>query len=518
MILKRILTAVLFTTAIANAGMVHAQKEATVWYFGYKAGFDFNGGNPVTLSDGVMKLSGSGAVISDKDTGELLFYTDGRNFWNRQHVLMPSSNFLPSECYTWGTQPAVIVPDSENSYLFNVFCLRLSNEYVYNPDGPCAYAPRDSSLWQLYHVLVDMRLDNGRGDIVAGRSNVLIQTDVTEKLTAVPHANGKDYWVLVHGWNSNRFYAYPLSSTAVGSPVITDIGSAHQVRSGIYRQDILQEQEGEMKASPNGKKIACGVWGELRPFDLFDFDAATGTLSNYINLGNLRGQYGLSFSPDNSKLYMSTDSPPNQSLKYFIFQFDLNAGDPAAIAASGQSIIINNPYANIPANGIPDGFSSVYMGFQLGLDGRLYVTSNNSSQPSSDPSIVVVIDQPNKKGFDCQLSYRYIDFGEGRTGVGLPNFMQSYFNNIESITVCDRPTSISFYPNPTPDKIKIDVLQGCPQTYSLEIINVLGQRVFSQTEIGTATEVDISSFASGLYFFRVITPGRAVVVTKIVKV
>jgi hypothetical protein len=68
----------------------------------------------------------------------------------------------------------------------------------------------------------------------------------------VPHINGKDYWVLVHGWNSNKFYAYPLASTTVGNPVITNIGSIHQVLGGV---DPLQELQGEMKASPNGKKL-----------------------------------------------------------------------------------------------------------------------------------------------------------------------------------------------------------------------------------------------------------------------
>jgi hypothetical protein len=252
MILKRLLSTILLAASMANPFTAYAQKEAAVWYFGYKAGFNFNGGNPEPLQNSALKLDGSGAVISDKDTGRLLFYTDGRNFWNKLHALMPSSNFLPSECYTGGTQPAVIVPDSENNYLFNVFYLRVSNEYTYNYEGPCVYAPKSPFVLQLYHVLIDMRLDNGKGDIVAERSNVLIQTDLTEKLAVVPHINGKDYWVLVHGWNSNKFYAYPLASTTVGNPVITNIGSIHQVLGGV---DPLQELQGEMKASPNGKKL-----------------------------------------------------------------------------------------------------------------------------------------------------------------------------------------------------------------------------------------------------------------------
>jgi Secretion system C-terminal sorting domain len=517
--MKRLfLLVALFAAAIAKPNTARAQKEAAVWYFGYRAGLDFNMGNPIPLQDGAMKLDGGCAVISDKESGKLLFYTDGRNFWNRQHGLMPGSNFLPSNCYTRGTQPAVIVPDSENNYLFNVFCLRFSGvELEDSVDNDCIYGyesrPNPPGR-QLYYFLIDIRLDNGRGDIVADRSNILLMSNVTEKLSAVPHTNGKDYWVLAHGWNNNRFYAYPLSSTTVGVQVITDIGSVHQVQGAFDTEEL----GGDMKASPNGKKIACAIEGNIHSFDLFDFDASTGSLSNYINLGDLRGQYGLSFSPDNSKLYVGTDSP-NTTPKYVIFQYDLSASGPAAIVASGQSIILNNPYTNIPYTGIFEGFNGARYGFQLGLDGRLYVMSNNSySVLETEPHIMVMIDQPNKKGFDCQVNYRRFDFGEGRTGIGFPNFMQSYFNNIESITVCDQPTSISFYPNPTPDKINIDVLAGCSRTYSLEIINILGQVVFSQAPVNLPTEIDISSLASGLYFFRVITPGRAVAVKKIVKV
>src|SRR5690606_27893629 len=152
------------------------------------------------------------------------------------------------------------------------------------------------------------------------------------------------------------FYAYQCAEGQIITVVSTDIGSVHGNYGGIYFEDELQ---GELKTSPDGTKIASAVFSDYRPFDLFDFNASTGMLSNYTNLGDAKGQYGVSFSPDNSKLYLCSDGRYGDSdLKSIILQFDLHAGDASAIAASGKSIIIDNPKTNIPNNGIFEGWDT----------------------------------------------------------------------------------------------------------------------------------------------------------------
>lgn len=61
-----------------------AQKEASIWYFGQKAGLGFNSGSPVALTDGALSTDEGSASIADSP-GNLLFYTDGVSEWNRQH-------------------------------------------------------------------------------------------------------------------------------------------------------------------------------------------------------------------------------------------------------------------------------------------------------------------------------------------------------------------------------------------------------------------------------------------------
>ena len=54
----------------------YSQKEANIWYFGDKAGLDFNSGSPVVLTDSEMTTNEGCATISDNN-GNLLFYTNG---------------------------------------------------------------------------------------------------------------------------------------------------------------------------------------------------------------------------------------------------------------------------------------------------------------------------------------------------------------------------------------------------------------------------------------------------------
>ena len=78
----------LFSTAQAG-------KEYNIWYFGDRAGLDFNSGKPVTLSDGALSTAEGCATICDS-TGKLLFYTNGVIVYNRNHEIMFRIRFFVS--------------------------------------------------------------------------------------------------------------------------------------------------------------------------------------------------------------------------------------------------------------------------------------------------------------------------------------------------------------------------------------------------------------------------------------
>lgn len=105
-----------------------AQNETNNWYFAYHLYLNFNSSVLNLSNGGNTNVREGSAAISDK-YGSLLFYTDGKKVWDRNHAMMPNGDSLST---LWGlpymstTQPAVIVPfpnDSTLYYLFTVDCI-----------------------------------------------------------------------------------------------------------------------------------------------------------------------------------------------------------------------------------------------------------------------------------------------------------------------------------------------------------------------------------------------------------
>ncbi|MBC7922739.1 MAG: hypothetical protein H7Z75_16795, partial [Ferruginibacter sp.] len=72
---------------------VYGQKEANVWHFGDRAGLDFNQCKPSPVAGSMASPNGC-AVISHPKTGQLLFYSNARQVFNRNHRLMPHGDSL----------------------------------------------------------------------------------------------------------------------------------------------------------------------------------------------------------------------------------------------------------------------------------------------------------------------------------------------------------------------------------------------------------------------------------------
>lgn len=71
-----------------------AQRQANNWYYGQKTGLRFGiNCQPIALFDSPMSADYGSAVMSDGQTGELLFYTDSYQVWDRYHHRMPNGQF-----------------------------------------------------------------------------------------------------------------------------------------------------------------------------------------------------------------------------------------------------------------------------------------------------------------------------------------------------------------------------------------------------------------------------------------
>lgn len=355
----------------------YSQGEANIWYFGRNAGVDFNGGTPVGLTNGALNTGEGCATISDKN-GNLIFYTDGIFVYNRNHQQMPNGFGLfgdPS-----AAQSAIIVPQPGSNNRYVIFTVDAAG-------GPNGFAYSE----------VDMTLDNGMGDVIAGTKNTVLFSPSVEKLTAVKHANGLYVWVLGHGLNNNRYYAYLVDCDGVAAPVVTDIGSVEGTPGW-----------GCLVASPNGLRLASAM--RAVGFEVYDFDPATGIVTNPINLGNAGSCYGVSFSPNNNLLYGLSIQGGQ------VLQWNLLAGTPANIIASVQNV------------GVAPGSGSNYNGgaLQQGPDGKLYI-------PDFQRPYLTAINNPNVIGVGCDMQAQAVDLLGRSSWLGLPPFIQSFFDTTLAI-------------------------------------------------------------------------------------
>ncbi|MCC9139010.1 T9SS type A sorting domain-containing protein [Pontibacter silvestris] len=124
----------------------------------------------------------------------------------------------------------------------------------------------------------------------------------------------------------------------------------------------------------------------------------------------------------------------------------------------------------------------------------------------------------------CEPELVEFDYKGGRAYVGLPNFIQSYFNGLEPVeqefASCDMET-FQVYPNPTSGTVKFGTEGDCDlgQRFNLKIVNAIGQNVVVLKEdISIDQEMDISELADGLYLFMLTFLGQEQVVKKVVKI
>ncbi len=331
---------------IAACAAAYGQHEYDVWYFGPSCSIDFATSPPTYRYPFPLRQDEGVATMCDRKTGRTLFYTDGITVWDSTHRKMQNGDSLYGS--ETSVQSALVVPMPCNPQGYYIFT---ADQQGYSRTGP---APRG-----INYSIVDMNAAGGRGAITS--KNIPLQAEASEKQIAVSHANGSDYWVITHSIGGNTFYAWRVGPAGVATTPITSSVGFFQ---GQSTEDDALQALGSLKSSPDGKRLAMTTWS-YRQVEIFDFDAATGRVSNPILLfegdrldTNRYRPYGVSFSPDNSKLY--------HSIWGTLVQYSLDAGNAAAIIASRRTISSIDP-APFPVSGA----------LQIGPDGRLYIVHDS---------------------------------------------------------------------------------------------------------------------------------------------
>jgi|GEM_PF-914604 len=341
-------TLFIFLFVLITPLIVIAQSENNVWLFGQGAGLDFSTNPPTAITSPLVALEGT-AVLSD-DNGDVLFYTNGETIWDKNNNVMPNGSGILGGASS--TQAALIVP-------LGNYC---NKYYVFTTED-------HEGAGTMRYTLVDLCLNGGLGDVVTTQKNVLLSTNMAEKLTSVLHTNGSDIWVVSHKLESNQFLAFKLSPNGeIAAPVASNVGYSYAWNNMI----------GPLKASQDGTKLVASTSFNGYSCELLNFNKSTGAITfdqDLMNSGISGGVYGLEFSPNNQLLYIATLWSTSR-----LYQVNL----------SNNNVV---ELSNIPGN-------YNYGALQTGNDGRIYLARTNMP-------FLGVINSPNIVGLGCN----YIDNG-----------------------------------------------------------------------------------------------------------
>lgn len=388
--------------------VANAQFNNNYWYFGNKAGVYFDASGIHATSGPLFAAEGTASIA---DRCGLLFYTDGDTVWNKQHQMMANGFNVGGKCVDFsinsGTQAALIVRQPSSDSLF----------YLFTTD--CV---EDSLKDGFRYSIINTNRQNGLGEVVLKNQPLLAFSE--EKITAVKHANGCDIWIITHKFKSKDFYVYRLDANGLDTtPVISTTGQIHNCQNPIYMHG-----RGYLKASPNGEKLVnvnpdgAYYYCDTTFAEVFTFNKQTGIItSDFVFPQDTTNWwitytawtipfYGATFSPDNSKLYLSSGFYGPH-----LFQYDLNAGSVANILASKTFLTTPFPY--------PPTLRNIPTAMVNAPDGKIYIGQKYRGYLGA-------IQQPNQAGQACT----YIDSafnllpGTVNSWGGLPNFFEYYIN------------------------------------------------------------------------------------------
>jgi hypothetical protein len=430
-----------------------AQKQTDKWYFGSGVGIDFSTGTATVIPGGNPSYAPTEGCSTMSDaSGNILLYTDGVTVFDKTHSVMANGTGLDGGSSS--TQAALIVPQPGSSSIYYIF----TTDEFGGSNG-------------LKYSIVDMSLAGGNGSVTV--KNTSLMGYMCEKVTAVKDPFNARYWVLAHQYGTSDFYAYSLTSSGISSPVITTIGTAHT--------GTPQSTYGQMKFSPCGNKVALTI-GYNDIWELANFNTNTGVVSNLASFYEYSHLYGIEFSPDASRIYVSTYDP-NRTL----VQHDITPTNTNVIASSQVTLSTTG---------------GTY-GMQLASDGKIYVVKSFNQY-------LGVIDSPNSLG----LAANYIDMGfdvdpnflGNLAYLSTPGFVQSYFMPVGFN--CPVPTGVAdiqvqtilpvVYPNPSSNNFSLLVKEKS----TVEIFDAKGQLIErSEAEPGNLTFGD--NYATGVYFLKV---------------
>ncbi|MCZ2102708.1 MAG: T9SS type A sorting domain-containing protein [Chitinophagales bacterium] len=444
-----------------------------------------------------LDLDFASCNISGKN-GNLLFYFNGCSVANAFHEIIENgTDFNPgkaaknacrskSSAYTALHQSSLILPADDKDSLF--FLLHLTKNYYQEKDSIIFYGiPRYSIL--------DMKANSGRGRVVL--KNQIYHTDTTmngDGMTAVRHANGRDWWIINHDQGgSNRYYRTLLRDSAL-------------IPAGSQNIGQQRSEYGVAGFSSDGSRYFrySNYNGGL---SVMEFDRETGLFSRERYLPVTQENifaYGGSFSPSGRYVYIGNGQ--------YLMQIDADA-----------DVLTADTIAVWDGTAADWGQPAYFGAMQVGPDCRIYMATGYCVP------FMHVIMEPDKAGKACDVRQHFFrldvpvcyvpHFPNYRLGTPYP-YCDPDIKVVTSTQqyIPEEPDADPFrlYPNPAYDRCMVT---SSRLMHRIAIQDMTGQTVIDENIFpGRIWEADISTLPVGVYIVRVMYSNHQIDTKKLIKI
>jgi large repetitive protein len=352
-----------------------SDQRSNVWYFGDKAGIDFNPPTSLdppqanAIATSAMTAPEGCAIVCDRN-GDVIFYTNGRDVFDKNNISIANDLSGDPEA----AQSSLIVPVPGDETLYYIFTTQAQDKFLTENE--------------LRYSIYDLKKN------AVTQKNVLLFAKSTERITA----SGR--WLIAHELGNNTFRSYEITANGIGKPVYSEIGSVHSIKSNLTGQ-------GYMKFGPRDNLAVAFATDTENSIELFQLNTTTGVLFNYRKavLSPFAGQiYGLEFS--GRRLFATVTGPASSVFEFFLDDTDVLP--PTFVRTT-------------PAAG------EVLGEMQLAPDGQIYIAVKDKGylgtvQVNSGTMLPLV---------GSTFTFNGFPLSSGTTSLlGLPNFVQQQGNAI----------------------------------------------------------------------------------------
>jgi gliding motility-associated-like protein len=382
----------------------YGQKEWSNWYYNGYTLLTFRNNNFAEIQKNFINPAppywwnyvysySAGTAYSDKTTGQMKFLLAGRIAYDKNYDMIGDEFLMgcPGDKYSYH-----IIPFSNDPSKFYIIQFQsLAQDLAARETGLQVRCP---NAFGLGYSILDLSLNNGLGGFT--NINKAVEKGIPERISLIRHANGKDTWIVVHGWGNNQFRSYLFTDAGVSAPVTTTIGPT--ISGSSFNAS------GNMVASHDGKTIAAQQNGN-NSIEFYDFNNSTGTLSNYRTLQVPTTGARFLFSPDDTKFYfLSNYIVPG------LFQYNLKAPN-----------IQNSIYK------VADDTLVSYYDMQTGLDGKIYLSRYYYVDNYNYYDYLSTVNCPNLPEAACNFKAK----GIASQGSMFPVFINDYIKQPEAAPV-----------------------------------------------------------------------------------